>query len=204
VGFPNGDPKQIRHQGSLLCQDWAGPFQHNGPLTEDLYFSADDLKSDVTVKGMVAFLFACYGAGTPKRDYFPEQSKVEQRDIAPRDFLAALPARMLTHENGSARAVIAHIERVWTYSFAWPKAGPQIEIYEDALRLLTSGAPVGLALEAFGQKYASLNTDVSDLLELVRTDNTFKPDPVELGSLWTARNDARSFVILGDPAVRAI
>ena len=73
------------------------------------------------------------------------------------------------------------------------------------LRLLTSGAPLGFAMESFGRRYASLNTDIGDLIDLVREDPlTFKPDPKELGRLWTARNDARSFVILGDPAIHAV
>lgn len=203
VGFPAGDPLQERRQGAILCEDWPGPFQHKGPLPQDWYFSGEDLDAAANVKGTVAFLFACYGGGTPACDYFPETAWVSERRIAPRDFIAHLPCRMLSHERGSARAVVAHVERVWTYSFSWPKAGPQIEIFEDMLRLLTAGAPLGFAMEAFGQKYASLNTDISDIINLLRDDPTLEPDPQELGRLWTARNDARSFVILGDPAVRA-
>ena len=213
IGFPCGHGLQLRHQGALLCQNWLGPSRDSAPIPRECYFCGDDLSEDANVRGTIAFLFACYGAGTPREDYFPEQGNDNQSErstalvrkaIAPRDFLAWLPVRMLSHPRGSARAVVAHIERVWTDSFSWPKVGPQIAIYEDALRLLGEGAPVGCAMESFGARYASLNTEIADILEALRTDDTLQPDPLELGRLWTARNDARSFVILGDPAVVAL
>jgi hypothetical protein len=111
---------------------------------------------------------------------------------------------MLTHPRGGARAVVAHVERAWTYSFSWPAIGSTIEPYEDALRLLTEGAPIGLAMEGFGARYASLSTEVASLMNLSRAGAGLSPDPMELAGLWTARNDARSFVILGDPAARFV
>ena len=214
VGFPCGDEFQLRRQGALLCQDWPGPLRHKGAIPREFYFSGEDLDADSNVRGTIAFLFACYGAGTPREDYFPEQARPDagssqprnvlaRKVIAPQDFLAWLPIRMLTHPRGSARAVVAHIERIYTDSFSWPNAGPQIGIYEDALKVLSAGAPIGCATEAFGARYASLNTDIADRLEELRSDHSATPDPIELGRLWTARNDARSFVVLGDPAVLA-
>ncbi len=204
VGFPTGDPLQERRQGSILCRDWPGLARHRGPLPENWYFSAEDLGDSANIRGSIACLFACYGGGTPTRDYFPEAGEVSRKQIAARDFIARLPTQMLCHPRGGARAVVAHVERVWTYSFSWPGAGPQLAVFEDMLSLLTAGAPLGFAMEAFGQRYASISTSIAESMDLLRTDPAFRPDAAQLGRLWTARNDVRSFVILGDPAVRAI
>jgi len=68
MGFPNGDPRQFPSQGAPLCQDWTGPKNWKGPIDEDFYFSAADLSADARLMGLVAFHFACYGAGTPQLD----------------------------------------------------------------------------------------------------------------------------------------
>ena len=74
MGFPKGDPRQLPHQGALLCQDWPGPLQSHGPISDACSFSADDLGQDASLHGLVSFHFACYGAGTPQRDDFAHQA----------------------------------------------------------------------------------------------------------------------------------
>jgi hypothetical protein len=62
-------------------------------------------------------------------------------------------------------------------------------------------------MEFFGVRYAELS---SDLTEEIKDRKARRPRPeaetVEedeaLSSMWTANNDARSYVVLGDPAVR--
>lgn len=199
--FPNGDNRQFLDQGALLCSDWKGPKAHHGPISKDLYFSGEDLSSDVNLLGLITFCFACYGAGTPLWDEFSKQAFKDKEPIAPRSFVANLPTKMLSQPKGGALAVIGHIERAWGYSFAWPGAGAHLVTFEETFNKLLDGYPVGSAVEIFNERYAELATDVTTRVEEYE-DNPDEVDAREFAGLWTAHNDARGYVVIGDPAVR--
>lgn len=198
LGFAAGDPEQRERQGALVCQDWPGP----GPegIDREHYVAAEDVGDQARVHGLVAFCFACFGAGTPRWDDFTRKSQGERRALAPGAFLGRLPQRLLGHPRGGALAVVGHVERAWGFSVVWPEAGPQICTFESTLRRLLDGQPVGWAMEYFNQRYAELTSDLAAEVEALGFGK--KLDEKVLAELWTASHDARNYMIIGDPAVR--
>jgi hypothetical protein len=153
---------------------------------------------------MVAFLFACYGAGTPDKDQFV--SDLSEAGTAPppaaKPFIAALPRRLLAHPKGGALAVIGHIDRAWSFSMqAANVSDPQIGTFRNSLVSILSGTPVGHAMsERFGARYGELSTLLLNLISPTATGRP--PSDDQLVSAWIERNDAQNYVLLGDPAVR--
>lgn len=197
VPFDSHLELQLRDQGALICQDWGGPFMP-GPLSSGQYFAAADISPDASFPGTVAFLFACYGAGTPEFDDFASQDAVEQERIASHPFIARLPQVMLAK---GALAVVGHVDRAWGYSFNWPLVGAQYETFRGTVAGIAEGQPVGAALDSFNVRYAALS---ALLLEEIRQHKLPLPkqNDSDIAGLWTATTDARNYVLLGDPAVR--
>ncbi len=197
MGFPNGDPRQAGHQGALLCQDWPGPIQWHKAIPPEFYFAGEDVGTTGSLAGTMAFFFACYGAGTPRLDDFAHTATGTQTEIAPHGFLGQLPKQMLKR---GTLAVIGHVERAWGCSFTWKRAGEQTAVFESSLLRLLHGQPVGRAMEFFNERYAELSADLASELEEVKYGKVADDD--DIAGMWTANNDARSYIIIGDPAVR--
>ncbi len=199
IGLPCGDPHQRRIQGALLCQDWPGP--GHGPVLPAHCFGADDVArlGPADLGGMVALVLACFGAGTPRHDSYQREG-ADRTLVAPDAFVAALPQALLGREGG-ASAVVGQVDRAWSYSFLWPGVGRQTEVYRGVLARLCTGHPVGFALEYVADRQAELASEFAAVLEELRLGRRVDDDT--LAELWTAAVDARSLIVLGDPAVRA-
>ncbi len=200
LGCRLGDDRQAELQGALVCADGAPGADAGGPSPPLPLFTAADVAADAHLGGLLLFAFACYSAGTPRHDGFAHRREGRPSVLADRPFVARLPQRLLGHPRGGAGAVVGHVDRAWTYSFGWPGAGRQVEVFASTLRRLLAGHPVGSAMEFFNQRYAELECDLAEAQQAMKLGE--EPDLVDLTGLWTARNDARSFVVLGDPAVR--
>jgi hypothetical protein len=201
--FPPADPRHRPHAGALLCSDWPGPGSP-GPVREDCYFTADDLPAEAQLQGCVAVHFACFGAGVPAEEDFPHERRLNRgRPLAERPFVSALPRRLLAHPRGGALAVVGHVEQAWAYSFLGDHDQPQVQVFRAFFEQLLDGCPVGLAMEWFNQRYAALATALTGALgPLLLRRQLDEKDLLQTASLWTGHNDARSYVVLGDPAVR--
>jgi hypothetical protein len=117
MAFSPDDKRLPNSQGALVCQDWKG----YGKIDESVWFSAADLPADASIHGMVHFMFACYGGGWEKFDTFRTGPGGAASQIAPNAAVARLPQAMLAHPKGGALAVLAHIDRAWSYSFKTPR-----------------------------------------------------------------------------------
>jgi len=196
LGWPCGHKDQIPAQGALLCQDWSG----FGSVQPSHYLAASDVADDARLLGLVAFHFACYGAGTPAFDNFLTDRGQGAVSIAKRPFVAALPQRLLSHPQGSALAVLGHVERAWGYSIMPPGVGPQLVPFRNCIGRILGGEPVGHATKDFSEKYAALSAALADQLD--ETKPGPRPKDEEVAWSWIERNDAQNYIILGDPAVR--
>ena len=192
IGFPADHAQQRAGQGALLCHDWNGV----GTIGPDVYFAASDVPADANVAGLIAFHFACYSAGTPERDRFYKQTAAPAQLIAKQPFIAALPKELLRR---GALAVAGHVDRAWGYSIESPLAGRQIQSFENFLGRVLEGQPVGQAMRDFPQKYARHSVS---LVNIVQKQEQQTVDEDELIELWTQRNDAGSYLVIGDPLAR--
>src|SRR5262249_39364847 len=146
------------------------------------------------------FFLASFSAGTPGAEDSISKLSGKHAAVGRRSFIAQLPQRLLGSHERVALAVLGYSDIVWGHSVDSPWTRGQIGVYEQTLRRLLDGKPIGWALEAITLRHTELATQLSAELEDIRYGKN--PDTRSLAGLWTATQDARNLIIIGDPAVR--
>jgi hypothetical protein len=172
-------------------------------VSAEHYLAGDDIPVDRAVGPRVIFAFACYGGGTPRVADFPTASGGPRPVLAEESFVARLPQRLLGNPAGGALAFVGHVDRAWSCSFLWQGTDAQIAAFTSTMLALLDGVRLGHAMEAMNSRYAELSTELTSRIDEFRKSGKLIKDS-DLVGLWTANNDARSYVVLGDPAVRVI
>lgn len=191
MAFDATDPEQLQLQGALLTSDWSG----FDTIDRRDYLAGADIGKDADLRGLVAFLFACFGAGTPRIDSYPSRSGA-RHEIAPRSFVAALPQAMLAR---GALGVIGHVDVAYGYGFK-PRGttSPQLGPYNACLGHLLTSHCLGTATCDLSDRAAALGAQMADAL----MPGNAPPAAPEMATLWCERNDARGYILLGDPAIK--
>jgi hypothetical protein len=184
---------QREGQGALLSQAWT----KGTPATPDQYLRGADVPEDAQVHGMIHFLFACYGGGCPARDTYSRDAGGKAVPLMEKPIVARLPQRLLAK---GALAVLAHIDRAWAFSFQNDRGGPQVQEFRSVMEKLLGGDRIGQATDDFNRRWSVLGSDLQMLVE--EQQATGAVPATNLANRWVARDDARNYLILGDPAVR--
>ena len=195
VSFSSADPQQRLKQGAILTQDWAGP---GSSISPDTYLTADEVPATASLNGLLHFFFACYSAGCPKFDTYAYGANNQPVQIAKDTLVARLPQKMLLQ---GAQAVIGHIDRAWAYSFQTNTGQAMVQSFRDPLIRLLQGRRVGDALDVFDQRWSVLSAGLLTLTQNRDAMPSSVPASV-LANRWVARDDARNYVVIGDPAAR--
>jgi hypothetical protein len=195
LSMTSDDYRQRVHQGALICQDWPG----YGHIAQEHWFGASDVPDDADLIGTMYFLFACYGAGVPEFDNFSRDSGEPAR-LAPASFSARLPQALLAQKAGGALAVLGHVDRAWTSTFRTRGIGAQTQGMRDVIARLLKGDRIGYATDVFNMRWAALSVHLSEVLKDRAAGASLTE--ADFAAQWCARDDARNYIVLGDPATR--
>jgi hypothetical protein len=204
--FGSEDSVQRAINGAIQCEA-------EGAVNsaDDILFGARDVSRDEPcLENGVLFQFACFGYGTPAESNFAHWFLEVLSQHGARDFVAALPKRLAAHPRGPI-AFIGHLDLAFLQGFTDADAPDlvepwhaRIDPFADALGKLLAGQPVGLALEYMNTRAANLSSVIVNRYDRMKRGKT-KDTPefrMNLASTFVQLNDARNYMLFGDPAAR--
>ncbi len=192
--YPPADPHLRERQGALITQEWL-PGAAVGTANQ---FAGEDIPADAQLQGTFAFLFACFGGGCPQNDSYSWNPDGSPRQIAPVPMISRLPQVLLAR---GVLAVFAHLDVAYAYSFADGNDTPQPQVIRTPLELLMRGKRAGLAGDSFTSLWSALAIQVSESTPRALGVAARAPELAAFANLSIARDDARNYLVLGDPAV---
>jgi hypothetical protein len=187
-------PDRLQKIGGIVTQEW----EPGEPLSPMSTFTADDCAGLDGLEGLVHFFFACYSGGCPEFDTYMRLADGSPKRLVDETMVARLPQAMLA---AGALAVVAHIDRAFACSFQNDRLGPQTQDMRDVVSRILRGFRLGQALDNFNLRWTILSAELSGLLRDRELDPARVPDAL-LANCWLTRDDARNYLLLGDPAVR--
>ncbi len=197
--YKKDHPDIHSRQGAIVCQD----YQFGKPASPEVLFSGDDLAPQDALLGSIVFLFSSFTGGTPVKSDFVIKTR-QQDSIADQPFLARLPQKLLSHPNGGALAVIAHVDQIWAYSFTeMSSSTSDIGTFIKTLSRLMQGHTVGSAMEEFNRRYTFFSSLLADELKGIVFYGAQRDDQ-QLYAMLGRTIDARNYIVIGDPAVRLL
>jgi hypothetical protein len=170
-----------------------------------MYVAGRDIPDSANPLGMIIFMVAEYGAGTPVYSNMPAD---QRQQLTERPFVAALCQRLLSHPNGAALAIIAHVDMSFQMTFDQFKPGTRKTedrewksegnaTFLNTVSRLVRGHTVGSAMEFFNVRYMQAAADLVDRLLTTPDFTKSNRDRDLLEAI-----DVRNYIVLGDPAVR--
>ncbi len=193
--YTGADPAtQRRMQGSFMTQEWVP----KTPANASNQFSADDIPADAKLLGTVGFLFACFSGACPANKSYTFNADGSPITIAPQPMVARIPQALLSR---GMLAAIAHIDLAYPYAFRDVNGTPQVQAIRSPLGQIMNGDRVGLAADALTSIW---NTRAAHLGQMQQPApaGVAPVTPGELANLAIARDDARNYIVLGDPAAQ--
>ncbi len=195
VAFAPQDPEQNQKQGAILTQEWNGP---GSPVTPETYLTAAEVTKPQSTLGMIHYFFACYSAACPVYDTYSYGATEQPVQIAGESIISRLAQQILL--NG-AQAVIGHVDRAWAYSFQNGKGTTVGQNVRDPIDRILAGRRVGDAMDSANQRWSVLSVLLTKYLDRRQAAAAAVSDG-KLANAWVERDDARNYIVLGDPACR--
>jgi hypothetical protein len=198
-------------QGAWIGSEWDQPA--GGAIPEAALLTGAAVGPGFHAPGSILCSPACFGAGSPAESEYARTFNAVVTDpkerleetLAAEPFVARLPKRLLSFRQAGAPAAclafVGHVDVSWPtafYDFKQDKADPWV--FREFAEAILQGDTVGMATEVFARLHDDENAKLT-----ARTSRTGKldiSDEPAVAQAWIDRNNARGYIVLGDPAVR--